>query len=154
MNRLHPVVNFIYFAVVLGCSMMLMHPVCLAISFVAAFCYTIQMFGYRNARKGLCGMTGVMVVAAILNPAFSHQGVTTICYLPGGNALTLESICYGIAAAFMLGAIGVQMGTRFLVSNECTVHPKYKEKVLKWKEKTGEFYSLKENAKKNQHGIN
>lgn len=104
MNRLHPVVNFIYFAVVLGCSMMLMHPVCLAISFVAAFCYTIQMFGYRNARKGLCCMAGVMVVAAILNPAFSHQGVTTICYLPGGNALTLESICYGIAAAFMLGA--------------------------------------------------
>ncbi|MGM9536355.1 MAG: DUF561 domain-containing protein, partial [Intestinibacter sp.] len=29
----------------------------------------------------------------------------------------------GIAAAFMLGAVGVQMGTRFLVSNECTVHP-------------------------------
>ena len=40
----------------------------------------------------------------------------------------------GIAAAFMLGAIGVQMGTRFLVSNECTVHPKYKEKVLKAKD--------------------
>ena len=40
----------------------------------------------------------------------------------------------GIAAAFMLGAVGVQMGTRFLVSNECTVHPKYKEKVLKAKD--------------------
>ncbi|MGM9532524.1 enoyl-[acyl-carrier-protein] reductase FabK [Intestinibacter sp.] len=40
----------------------------------------------------------------------------------------------GIAAAFMLGAVGVQMGTRFLVSNECTVHPRYKEKVLKAKD--------------------
>ncbi|MGN1032459.1 MAG: enoyl-[acyl-carrier-protein] reductase FabK [Intestinibacter sp.] len=40
----------------------------------------------------------------------------------------------GIAAAFMLGAVGVQMGTRFLVSNECTVHPNYKEKVLKAKD--------------------
>ena len=40
----------------------------------------------------------------------------------------------GIAAAFMLGAVGVQMGTRFLVANECTVHPKYKEKVLKAKD--------------------
>ena len=40
----------------------------------------------------------------------------------------------GIAAAFMLVAVGVQMGTRFLVSNECTVHPKYKEKVLKAKD--------------------
>ena len=37
----------------------------------------------------------------------------------------------GIAAAFMLGAKGVQMGTRFLVANECGVHPNYKAKVLK-----------------------
>lgn len=36
----------------------------------------------------------------------------------------------GVAAAFMLGAEGVQVGTRFLVSNECTVHPNYKQKVL------------------------
>ena len=37
----------------------------------------------------------------------------------------------GMAAAFMLGAEGVQMGTRFLVAKECTVHATYKEKVLK-----------------------
>ena len=37
----------------------------------------------------------------------------------------------GMAAAFMLGAEGVQMGTRFLVAKECNVHPIYKEKVLK-----------------------
>ena len=37
----------------------------------------------------------------------------------------------GMAAAFMLGACGVQMGTRFLVANECTVHENYKQRVLK-----------------------
>lgn len=37
----------------------------------------------------------------------------------------------GVAAAFMLGAEGVQMGTRFLSANECTIHPSYKEKILK-----------------------
>ena len=36
----------------------------------------------------------------------------------------------GMVAAFALGACGVQMGTRFLVANECTVHPMYKQKVL------------------------
>ena len=36
----------------------------------------------------------------------------------------------GIAASLMLGASGVQMGTRFLVANECKVHDNYKEKVL------------------------
>ena len=37
----------------------------------------------------------------------------------------------GVAASFMLGAEGVQMGTRFLSANECTIHPVYKEKILK-----------------------
>lgn len=37
----------------------------------------------------------------------------------------------GIAASFMLGAVGVQVGTRFLVAHECGVHPNYKKKVLK-----------------------
>ena len=36
----------------------------------------------------------------------------------------------GMAAAFMLGASGVQMGTRFLTAKECRVHENYKEKVL------------------------
>lgn len=36
----------------------------------------------------------------------------------------------GMAAAMMLGAAGVQLGTRFLVATECTVHRLYKEKVL------------------------
>lgn len=37
----------------------------------------------------------------------------------------------GIAAAFMLGAKGVQMGTHFVVTDECTVHDNYKERVIK-----------------------
>jgi len=37
----------------------------------------------------------------------------------------------GVAAVFMLGAQGVQLGTRFLLADECPVHPNYKEKVLK-----------------------
>lgn len=37
----------------------------------------------------------------------------------------------GFAAALMLGACGVQMGTRFLSAEECTISPVYKEQVLK-----------------------
>ena len=36
----------------------------------------------------------------------------------------------GMAAAFLLGAEGVQMGTRFLTAKECTIHQNYKNKVL------------------------
>ncbi|MBR6527215.1 MAG: nitronate monooxygenase, partial [Lachnospiraceae bacterium] len=37
----------------------------------------------------------------------------------------------GVAAAYMLGAQGVQMGTRFLSAVECSIHPVYKEKIIK-----------------------
>ena len=37
----------------------------------------------------------------------------------------------GAAAAFMLGADAVQVGTRFLSAEECTVHPEYKDKIIK-----------------------
>lgn len=40
----------------------------------------------------------------------------------------------GVAASFMLGASGVQIGTRFLVAKECTVHQNYKDKVLSAKD--------------------
>lgn len=36
----------------------------------------------------------------------------------------------GVAAAFMMGAVGVQCGTRFLCASECAIHPNYKKKVL------------------------
>ncbi len=36
----------------------------------------------------------------------------------------------GVAAALMLGAEGVQMGTRFIAAKECTAHQNYKNKVL------------------------
>lgn len=37
----------------------------------------------------------------------------------------------GAAAAFMLGADAIQVGTRFLAAEECTAHNVYKEKILK-----------------------
>ncbi len=40
----------------------------------------------------------------------------------------------GMAATFMLGAEGIQIGTRFLVAEECQIHENYKEMVLKAKD--------------------
>lgn len=41
----------------------------------------------------------------------------------------------GMVASFALGAEGVQVGTRFVCSNECIVHEKYKNKILKAKDR-------------------
>lgn len=40
----------------------------------------------------------------------------------------------GVAAAFALGAVGVQVGTRFLVAKECTISQSYKDEIIKAKD--------------------
>ncbi len=42
----------------------------------------------------------------------------------------------GMAAAFALGAQGVQMGTRFICAKECTVHPRYKQAIIKARDRS------------------
>jgi len=41
----------------------------------------------------------------------------------------------GLVAALSLGAVGVQMGTRFVCASECTVHPRVKEMIIKAKDR-------------------
>ena len=63
---------------------------------------------------------------------------TTMCLVPQVvDAVSIPVIAAGgigngrgVAAAFILGASAVQMGTRFLSAYECSIHPSYKEKIL------------------------
>jgi len=104
-SSFHPVIGFLYFTMVLVCSMCFMNPVCLAISLVSALAYC----GYLKGRKGLWFslrlVLPMMVLAAFMNPAFNHEGATIMAYLPSGNPLTLESMVYGAAAAAMLASV-------------------------------------------------
>ena len=67
---------------------------------------------------------------------------TTMCLVPQVvDAVEIPVIAAGgiadgrgVAASFMLGAEGVQMGTRFLASEECRINPTFKELVLKAKD--------------------
>ena len=101
----HPVVNFLFFALALGCTMFFMHPVSLCISLISAFVYALYLNGWKTVRFSLLYLLPMMVMTALLNPAFSHEGVTILTYLPSGNPLTLESIAFGIGAAGMLAAV-------------------------------------------------
>ena len=98
----HPIVNMIYFALVIGFTMMLMHPVCLSISLTCAIIYVLYLKGKKAVRFNIVYMIPILLITALINPAFSHQGATILMYLPGGNPLTLESILYGIASAVLL----------------------------------------------------
>lgn len=87
--------------------------------------------------------SGADAVIAEGNESGGHVGqLTTMTLVPQVvDACTIPVIAAGgiadgrgVAAAFMLGAHGVQLGTRFLVTKECTVHQNYKDKVIKAKD--------------------
>ncbi len=101
----HPVVNLVYFVQVLGFGCFVMHPICLGISLLAAFWYSVLLKGKKQIKLNLCYLLPMILVMALLNPVWNHQGVSILTYLPSGNPLTLESILYGIAAAMMLGGV-------------------------------------------------
>ena len=104
-SSFHPIINFLYFALVLVFTMFFVHPVSAVISLACAMAYNIYLNGRKAIRFQLRFLLPMMLLAAVLNPAFNHQGVTILAYLPSGNPLTLESILYGVSAAVMLASV-------------------------------------------------
>lgn len=89
--------------------------------------------------------TGVDAVIAEGTESGGHIGeLTTMALVPQVvDAVKIPVIAAGgigdsrgIAAAFALGAKGVQLGTRFVVSKECTAHENYKNAVIKTKDRS------------------
>lgn len=97
----HPVVNFYYFTTVILFSMFFMHPMFLIISFLGSFIYSVSLNGIKAVKFNILYMIPLLIFSALINPAFSHAGVTILLYFKNGNPLTLESIVYGAAAAVM-----------------------------------------------------
>ena len=101
----HPIVNFVYFVFVIGFSCVFMHPVSLTISLLSGFTYSVMLKGRKALKTNLIYMIPTLIFASLINPAFNHEGVTIIEYLPSGNPLTLESVVYGLAAAMMIVSV-------------------------------------------------
>lgn len=83
--------------------------------------------------------SGADALVAEGGEAGGHIGeLTTMCLVPQVvNAVKIPVLAAGgiadgrgIAASLMLGAVGVQVGTRFLVAHECGIHQNYKKKVI------------------------
>ena len=102
--KYHPLINFIYFTAVIVFSMIFVHPICLVTSLLCSVMYSIILNG-KKALKFIAMLLPLMLISALINPAFNHEGVTVIAYLPSGNPLTLESILYGIVAASMVATV-------------------------------------------------
>ncbi|OCT14778.1 cobalt transporter [Paenibacillus pectinilyticus] len=100
-STFHPVINLVYFVAMIVGSMVFMHPIFQGIALISATMYSILLKGKRAAKFNGLYLMPLLVVMAVMNPVFSHAGVTILFYLRNGNPITLESILYGVAAACM-----------------------------------------------------
>ena len=101
-SSFHPAVNFLYFVLVIGCSMFVMHPIFLALSVLGGFAYYLYLKHWKAVKTALWMMLPVFLISAVVNPLFTHEGATILLYFKNGNPLTLESIMFGLGAGFML----------------------------------------------------
>ena len=100
----HPSVNLCYFAAAIGLSMFLMHPVFLLVSLFCGCAYLCYLQGVRGLIRQVGYLLPVLLFTAALNPLFNHRGETVLFYLYNDNPVTLESVCFGLASAVMMGA--------------------------------------------------
>ncbi len=101
-SEYHPFINLIYFAFTISFSLVLTHPLAQGISLVCAIIYAVSINGRKSVIFLLKYCLPMVLLTAFINPAFNHEGSTTLLYFPNGNPLTLESILYGFSAGVMI----------------------------------------------------
>ncbi len=100
----HPLVSFLYFAIIIIFTMFFMHPVLLIISLLGALTYALYLRGRGAFSFIFLFLIPMLIFVILINPLFSHEGLTILGYFRG-NPITLESIYYGFGLAIMFGAV-------------------------------------------------
>lgn len=103
-ERLHPVLLFVYFMAVIFITMFTTHPILLSISFVCSIWFCGMLIGAKKLLVRLAYTVPVILIIAITNPIFSHNGETELFFF-NGNAVTLEAILYGLDIAVMIVSV-------------------------------------------------
>lgn len=102
---IHPAVNMSFFIMVMLITCLVMHPVIIGISFIAACTYTVYLKGRKALFFDLVFVLPLILIVAVMNPLFNHEGVTVLFYLWNGNAVTKEAVIYGAVSACMFAAL-------------------------------------------------
>lgn len=100
----HPMINFIYFAAAIICTICFNHPIFLGISFLCAFLYSVKLNGWKNILLNI-----MLIILAIAYTAwysyYNHFGITNIRANFIGNQITLEAVVYGFVRGMTVATV-------------------------------------------------
>lgn len=100
----HPGVLMVYFLSVTLTALLLHHPVMQLSALLGGILFCGMLQGRRAMGGNLAFYLPLFCMIAVVNPMFSHNGVTPLFFL-NGNPVTLEAVVYGVAIAVMLVAV-------------------------------------------------
>lgn len=100
----HPAINFIYFTAAVLCTVSFHHPAFLAISYMAAFLYSVKLNGRRSLIFNVC-LIPLIVVYALYYSYYNHFGVTNLRTNFIGNQITLEAVAVGCVRGVTAAAV-------------------------------------------------
>ena len=100
----HPLLNFVYFAVIIGVTMFSNHPVILITSFITGWFYSVLLNGKKAMRFNITLLLPVILITVLINALNVHNGVTVLFYL-NDNRITLEAIIFGVVQGIMLSSV-------------------------------------------------
>lgn len=99
-SRYHPLTNFLYFAAVIGFSVVIRSPYYICVSVLDGAVYYMLLYG-RKALTRLGVFIPMFLVVAAINPLFNTNG-DTVLFQAFGHPYTLEALIYGCLIAGML----------------------------------------------------
>lgn len=105
----HPMINLIYFVSAITCMILFDHPVFLAISYFAAFAYSVLLNGKRSVIFNLC-LVPVIGGYMAWYSYYNHFGITNLRVNFIGNQITLEAVTMGFVRG-VTGAAVIMMCT-------------------------------------------
>ena len=97
----HPLVSFGYYVVIIGLTLLFIHPVFALLSLVCAIIHAVQLSSKKGWRVILLVGLPLFLIASLANPFFNHHGSTYLFYFYY-NPITLEAVVFGIVSATMM----------------------------------------------------
>ena len=101
---IHPAVLMVYFLSEIVISMFSTNPIILGVGLVGGLLFFLMIQDVKVFLKDFTFYIPMFLLITIINPLFSHNGVTPLFFM-NGNPVTMEAIIYGMDIALMLMAV-------------------------------------------------
>ena len=105
----HPAVNLIFFIFAVGITMFSMSPAFLAVTLVFSWVYSLMLSGQKVIKTNLLFTVPVIIIMAVINTLFNHNGATVLFYL-AGNRITMEAFISGVVGALLISSVIIWFG--------------------------------------------